>query len=81
MEPRTVCERAGRVDLLAAEGVRFVTGAEVGGEDPAFGAVRVRDAHDAMVLALGATKPRDLPVPGRERARRLFFRRAPTRAV
>jgi len=25
----------------------------------------VKDAHDALVLAVGATKPRDLPVEGR----------------
>ncbi len=51
-----------RVDLLAAEGVTFVTNAEIGaGVD----ARQLRDESDAIVLATGARKPRDLPVPGR----------------
>jgi NAD(P)H-dependent glutamate synthase small subunit len=52
-----------RVDLLAAEGVKFVTGAEVGVN---VDARTLREEHDALVLATGATRPRDLPVPGRE---------------
>ncbi len=51
-----------RVDLLAAEGVRFVTGAEVGKNPPAD--VLLKD-FDAAALCIGATKPRDLPVEGR----------------
>ena len=27
---------------------------------------RLREENDAVILAMGATKPRDLPVPGRE---------------
>lgn len=51
-----------RVDLMAAEGVRFVTSAHVGrGVDVA----AIRAASDALVLAAGATKPRDLPIEGR----------------
>jgi NADPH-dependent glutamate synthase beta subunit-like oxidoreductase len=54
-----------RVDLMAAEGVRFVLNATVGGNvEPA----ELVAGHDAVVLAAGATKPRDLPVPGRESA-------------
>jgi NAD(P)H-dependent glutamate synthase small subunit len=54
-----------RVDLLAAEGIRFVTGADVGRTvDPK----QLRADHDALLLATGATKPRDLPIPGRELA-------------
>ncbi|HXG51354.1 MAG TPA: glutamate synthase subunit beta [candidate division Zixibacteria bacterium] len=52
-----------RVDLMAAEGVRFVTGTAVGVDFPAS---RLREEFDAVVLCLGATKPRDLPIPGRE---------------
>ena len=52
-----------RIDLMAAEGVTFVTGIEVGVDIHA--AKLVRD-NDAVVLCAGATKPRDLPVPGRE---------------
>ncbi len=52
-----------RVDLLAAEGVEFVTGVDVGKTlDPK----QLVDDHDAVLLATGATKPRDLPIPGRE---------------
>ncbi len=51
-----------RVDLLAEEGVTFVTGTEVGkdlsGKD-------LQSENDAIVLCGGATKPRDLPIEGR----------------
>jgi len=52
-----------RVDLMAAEGVHFVTGTEIGTDYPAD---RLLKEYDAAVLCCGATKPRDLPVPGRE---------------
>src|SRR5579884_2689145 len=51
-----------RVDLLAAEGVKFVTGCEVGKDLPA---ERLRKEFDAVVLCGGATKARDLPIEGR----------------
>ncbi len=53
-----------RVDLMAAEGVKFVTNTIVGSDD--MPASRLRDEFDAVVLCCGATKPRDLPIPGRE---------------
>jgi glutamate synthase (NADPH/NADH) small chain len=53
----------GRVRLLEAVGVVFRFGVEVGVDvDPA----ELRERHDAVVLAVGARVPRDLPVPGRE---------------
>jgi glutamate synthase (NADPH/NADH) small chain len=52
-----------RVDLMAAEGVTFITNTAVGTDLPAS---RLRDEFDAIVLCCGATKPRDLPIPGRE---------------
>ncbi len=52
-----------RVDLLAEEGIEFVTGANIGVD---VDVNDVRAACDALVLTVGATKPRDLPVPGRE---------------
>src|SRR5262249_28936488 len=52
-----------RVDLMAAEGVKFVTNTEVGRTLPAD---RLRKDFDAIVLCGGATKPRDLPVEGRD---------------
>ena len=51
-----------RVALMRAEGVHFVTKAHVGKNYPV---VRLRD-FDAVVLCAGATKPRDLPIPGRD---------------
>jgi glutamate synthase (NADPH/NADH) small chain len=51
-----------RMEQMRQEGVRFVTSVEVKGDK----ALEIRKDHDAMVLACGATVPRDLPVPGRE---------------
>lgn len=52
-----------RLDLLAAEGVAFVTGADVGRNvDPK----QLMAENDAVLLSTGATKPRDLPIPGRD---------------
>jgi NAD(P)H-dependent glutamate synthase small subunit len=52
-----------RIDLLAAEGVEFVYGCEVG---VTISADELRKRHDAVVVATGAEHGRDLPVPGRE---------------
>ncbi|MBP7402761.1 MAG: glutamate synthase subunit beta [Clostridia bacterium] len=51
-----------RVEQMSAEGVEFVTRCEVGKDYPAD---RLLAEHDAVVLCGGATKPRDLPVEGR----------------
>jgi glutamate synthase (NADPH/NADH) small chain len=52
-----------RLEQMRAEGVRFVTRSDVGVDvDPE----RLRQEHDALVLAGGAASPRDLPIPGRE---------------
>ena len=58
---KTVVER--RVEQLAAEGVEFRFGVDVGVD---VGADELRARHDAVVIATGARVPRDLPVPGRE---------------
>jgi glutamate synthase (NADPH/NADH) small chain len=52
-----------RVDLMAQEGIKFVTSTAVGVDLPA---TKLREEFNAIVLCSGATKPRDLPVPGRE---------------
>ena len=52
-----------RIDLMAAEGVQFVTSTEVGKDVPA---AHLREEFDAIALCGGATKPRDLPIEGRE---------------
>eukprot|EP00475_Leptophrys_vorax_P005061 TRINITY_DN13047_c0_g1_i1.p1 TRINITY_DN13047_c0_g1~~TRINITY_DN13047_c0_g1_i1.p1 ORF type:complete len:770 (-),score=75.33 TRINITY_DN13047_c0_g1_i1:313-2445(-) len=54
-----------RVDLMAQEGITFVTNAHIG-VDPQYSVEKLRGDNDALLLACGATKPRDLPVPGRE---------------
>ncbi len=52
-----------RVDLLAKEGVTFLTNTEVGVNYPA---KKLLDDFDAVILCTGATKPRDLPIEGRQ---------------
>lgn len=46
-----------RVNLMAQEGVNFVVNASVG-TDPLYSLDRLREENDAVVLAVGATKPR-----------------------
>ncbi|KGM13152.1 glutamate synthase subunit beta [Cellulomonas bogoriensis] len=52
-----------RLEQMEAEGTVFRTGIDVGtditGEE-------LRERYEAVVLAVGSTTPRDLPVPGRE---------------
>jgi glutamate synthase (NADPH) small chain len=56
-----------RVQLLRDEGVEFVTSANIGdGTNGTLSIHALRDEHDAVLLATGATIPRDLPIPGRE---------------
>ncbi len=70
-----------RVDQLAAEGVEFVTRTFIGGdpgdalgsapEDDGIEFIDPRhllDEHDAVLLATGSTRPRDLTIPGRDLA-------------
>ena len=51
-----------RVDLLAQEGVNFVTNTAIGADLPG---LALREKFDAIVLCCGATKPRDLDIEGR----------------
>ena len=52
-----------RVDKMTAEGIEFITNANVGGNvDPK----QLQEEHDAILLACGATKPRDLPIENRD---------------
>lgn len=56
-----------RVNLLREEGVEFVTGTAVGdGSDGSLDGRTLLAENDAVLLATGATVPRDLPIPGRE---------------
>jgi len=61
LDKRTVVLR--RIKLLEAEGISFVCNTEVGGVD--YPVEKLRREFDAVVLATGATVPRDLPVEGR----------------
>jgi glutamate synthase (NADPH/NADH) small chain len=54
---------ARRIDLMKAEGIQFNYGVEVG---TALAAKELLASCDAVVIACGATKPRDIAVPGRE---------------
>ena len=60
LDKRTVVLR--RIELLIAEGVKFLCNANVG--DNVEGMLLLRD-FDAVVLCTGATQPRDLAVEGR----------------
>ena len=56
-----------RVNLLQEEGVRFISSADVGGDGPDGIAVQqLIDGNDALLLATGATTPRDLNIPNRK---------------
>jgi len=52
-----------RIEQMRAEGTKFRTGVAIGQD---ILASALRDRYDAIVLAVGATKARDLPIPGRE---------------
>lgn len=52
-----------RVDLLAEEGIEFVTNTEVGKD---VDILDLRANSDALVLTIGSTVPRDLKIPGRD---------------
>src|SRR5262249_9689258 len=51
-----------RLDLMSAEGIRFVTNVDVGRE---YDAERLTAEFDAVALCGGATRPRDLSIDGR----------------
>ena len=52
-----------RLELMAAQGVEFRTGVDVGKD---LSAEELRRDYDAVVLCCGAANPRDLDLPGRE---------------
>lgn len=65
LEKTAVVDR--RVDLLREEGIEFHTNSNVA--DGSDGSIDIRElsaSHDAVLMATGATVPRDLPIPGRE---------------
>jgi glutamate synthase (NADPH/NADH) small chain len=54
-----------RLEQMRREGTVFRAGVDVG---TAVTGQQLKERYDAVVLAVGATAPRDLPVPGRELA-------------
>ena len=52
-----------RVNLLASEGIDFVTNADIGNS---IDINELRSNFDSLCLCLGSTAPRDLEVPGRD---------------
>jgi glutamate synthase (NADPH/NADH) small chain len=61
LDKKEVVQR--RVDLMAAAGIEFVTNTEIGKNLPAD---QLLKDFDAVVICTGATKPRDLPIEGRQ---------------
>jgi glutamate synthase (NADPH) small chain len=57
---KTIVQR--RIDLLANEGIEFRTNIEIGRD---YSSEKLREDFDAIVLCGGASKPRDLLIPGR----------------
>ena len=51
-----------RIDLLEAEGIIFETGYDIGVD---VSVEQLRERFDAVVLGVGADRPRDIDVPGR----------------
>lgn len=58
-----------KVDVMKAEGVKFVTGADVGKN---YKAGKILKEFDSVILACGASRPRDIDVPGRD-ANGIYF--------
>lgn len=55
-----------RLMQMKREGTVFRTGVEVGSEESGLTGDKLRERYDAVVLAMGATQARDLPITGRE---------------
>ena len=56
-----------RLDLMREEGVEFRVNADVGdGSGGSIDVLELAKEYDAVLLATGATVPRDLPIPGRD---------------
>ena len=64
---KTLIDR--RVKLMEEAGVRFVTGADIGKDIPAS---ELAQKYDSVILACGASRSRDINVPGRD-AEGIYF--------
>ena len=61
LDKKKVVDR--RIDLMKEAGINFVTNTEIGKD---IQADELKEKFDAVILCTGATRPRDLPIPGRE---------------
>jgi glutamate synthase (NADPH/NADH) small chain len=61
LDKKRVVQR--RLEVLEAEGVTFVCNTEIGKDLPV---EKLVNDFDAVILCTGATRPRDLPIEGRE---------------
>jgi glutamate synthase (NADPH/NADH) small chain len=52
-----------RLEVMRAEGIEFVTSVDVG---RTIGWADIREQYDAVLIAIGSRRPRDLEVPGRD---------------
>jgi len=52
-----------RINLMKEEGIKFQLSASIG---ETISVQQLQDEFDAVVLCMGSTVPRDLPIPGRE---------------
>ena len=59
-----------RIQIMAESGIKFVTNANIGEN---YDANEILDNFDAVVLATGSSKPRDLAVEGRENTKGIHF--------
>ena len=56
-----------RLEIMEMEGIEFFTNADVGGKGENSVSVKELDeSNDIVLMATGATNPRDLPIPERE---------------
>jgi len=58
-----------KVNIMKEEGITFVTGADVG---KTYKANKIKREFDCVILACGASNPRDIAVPGRD-AEGIYF--------
>ena len=58
-----------KIDVMKAEGIEFITNANIGENVKA---KKLTDEYDAVVLACGASNPRDINAPGRD-ANGIYF--------
>jgi NAD(P)H-dependent glutamate synthase small subunit len=56
-----------RLDIMKTEGIKFFTNTDVGGSSKnSIATEKLLKDNDIILFATGATKPRDLPIPGRK---------------